>query len=139
MIDELSAQFEERPGVRKVVSASDTVKAIQEQADRIGVTASFADIDNDGDPDLFVTTVRNGNVLLAHSYRLGSLRLREMLETYQAPTAKLRAIMENQIDRTIQQIVEQAGPNGNIEMVALGTKSSRKSAMRPILWAVLPK
>ncbi len=30
---------------------------------RIGVTASFADIDNDGDQDLFVTTVRGGNVL----------------------------------------------------------------------------
>src|SRR6516164_4975264 len=31
--------------------------------DRISVTASFADIDDDGDPDLFVTTVRGGNVL----------------------------------------------------------------------------
>lgn len=30
---------------------------------RISVTASFADIDNDGDQDLFVTTVRGGNVL----------------------------------------------------------------------------
>ena len=32
-------------------------------ADRIGVTASFADTDNDGDQDLFVTTVRGGNAL----------------------------------------------------------------------------
>jgi len=31
--------------------------------DRISVSASFADIDNDGDPDLYVTTVRGGNVL----------------------------------------------------------------------------
>ena len=31
--------------------------------DQISVTASFADIDNDGRPDLFVTTVRHGNHL----------------------------------------------------------------------------
>ena len=31
--------------------------------DRISVAPSFADIDNDGDPDLFVTTVRMGNLL----------------------------------------------------------------------------
>lgn len=31
--------------------------------DRISVAASFADVDNDGDADLFVTTVRQGNVL----------------------------------------------------------------------------
>jgi hypothetical protein len=32
-------------------------------ADRIGVTASFADVDNDSDPDIYVTSVRGGNVL----------------------------------------------------------------------------
>ena len=32
-------------------------------SDRISVTASFADIDNDGDEDLLVTTVRGGNAL----------------------------------------------------------------------------
>ncbi len=32
-------------------------------ADRISVTGSFADVDNDGDVDLFVTTVKMGNVL----------------------------------------------------------------------------
>ena len=33
-------------------------------AGRISVGAAFGDIDNDGDADLFVTTVRGGNVLL---------------------------------------------------------------------------
>jgi len=32
-------------------------------ADRVSVTASFADIDNDGDEDLYVTTVRFGNAM----------------------------------------------------------------------------
>jgi hypothetical protein len=38
-------------------------------ADRVGVTASFADTDNDGDQDLFVTTVRGGNVLFENDGR----------------------------------------------------------------------
>jgi cytochrome oxidase Cu insertion factor (SCO1/SenC/PrrC family) len=35
-------------------------------AGRISVAASFADIDHDGDADLFVTTVRHGNALFAN-------------------------------------------------------------------------
>ncbi len=42
---------------------------------KICVSASFADLDNDGDPDLFVTTVRMGNVLFEN---LGKGKFREV-------------------------------------------------------------
>jgi cytochrome oxidase Cu insertion factor (SCO1/SenC/PrrC family) len=44
-------------------------------SDRIGVTASFADIDNDGDPDLYVTAVRSGNLLFEND---GTGRFRDI-------------------------------------------------------------
>ena len=37
--------------------------------DKISVSASFADIDNDGDQDLYVTTVRGGNMLFENDGR----------------------------------------------------------------------
>jgi hypothetical protein len=46
-------------------------------ADRIGVGAAFADVDNDGDADLFVTNVRSGNVLFEN---LGGARFRDISE-----------------------------------------------------------
>ncbi len=42
---------------------NNTRKAGVDMNGRISVTASFADVDNDGDQDLFVTTVRKGNAL----------------------------------------------------------------------------
>lgn len=52
-----------------------TTKAGVAMTDQICVTASFADIDNDGDPDLFVTTVRHGNRLFEN---LGGGRFRDI-------------------------------------------------------------
>jgi len=46
--------------------------------DAIAVAPSFADIDNDGDPDLFVTTVRHGNRLFEN---LGAGKFRDITET----------------------------------------------------------
>jgi hypothetical protein len=43
--------------------------------DPIGVACAFADIDNDGDPDLFVTSVRHGNRLYEN---LGNGRFRDI-------------------------------------------------------------
>jgi hypothetical protein len=43
--------------------------------DRISVSASFADIDNDGDADLYVTSVRDGNLLFEND---GSGRFRDI-------------------------------------------------------------
>lgn len=39
-----------------------TVKSGLAVADRVSVTASFADMDNDGDPDMYLTTVKMGNL-----------------------------------------------------------------------------
>src|SRR5436305_7942214 len=46
--------------------------------DAIAVACSFADIDNDGDPDLFVTTVRHGNHLFEN---LGGGKFRDITQT----------------------------------------------------------
>jgi len=43
--------------------------------DQVVVSASFADIDNDGDPDLYVATVRHGNHLFEN---LGGGRFRDI-------------------------------------------------------------
>ncbi len=44
-------------------------------ADRISTAPAFGDIDNDGDPDLFVTSVRTGNVLFEND---GSGRFKDI-------------------------------------------------------------
>ncbi len=46
-------------------------------ADRLSASASFADLDNDGDPELFVTTVRGGNLLFEND---GSGRFEDVTE-----------------------------------------------------------
>lgn len=71
-----------------------------------------------GSTELLV--VRDSDVVNSHSYRIGSLRLRETLETYRAPTAKTRAIMESQILRAVEQAAQQAPQDETLRMIALG-------------------
>src|SRR5262249_28661778 len=46
-----------------------TQKAGVAVGDRVCVSASFADIDNDGDPDLYVSSLREGNLLFENDGR----------------------------------------------------------------------
>ena len=71
-----------------------------------------------GSTELLV--VRDRNVLYANSYRLGSLRLRETLEAYNAPAGKVREFMASHIERTVDQILEHVRPEDSCEMIALG-------------------
>lgn len=67
--------------------------------------------------------VKGGNVLLAATFRLGSLRLRKTIEHLHTPQRKIRQIMEIHIRRVVQQIrnqVEAFGLGENIELLVLG-------------------
>ena len=48
--------------------------------------------------------LRRDHVVFAESYRLGSLRLRETLETYRAPAQRIRAMLTADIRRTVDQM-----------------------------------
>ncbi|MFM8253176.1 MAG: exopolyphosphatase [Planctomycetota bacterium] len=67
-----------------------------------------------------VLAMRQANVTFSHTYRLGSLRLRETLAAYQTPTGKQRRIMETQIQKTVESIREQLHVDGPIELIAMG-------------------
>jgi exopolyphosphatase / guanosine-5'-triphosphate,3'-diphosphate pyrophosphatase len=61
-----------------------------------------------------------GDVTHAQIYRLGALRLRRTIETYHAPTGKVRKIMESQIQRCVTQIRQRISAGLKPTMIALG-------------------
>jgi exopolyphosphatase / guanosine-5'-triphosphate,3'-diphosphate pyrophosphatase len=48
--------------------------------------------------------LQDGRVTFANSYRLGSLRIHEALETSRAPASRARAVLNQHIRRTVEQI-----------------------------------
>ncbi len=67
-----------------------------------------------------VLLVASGDVTFAHTFRLGSLRLRTTLEALHAPRSKVRAIMESQITRIVDQIRKHVPVDRSLVMIALG-------------------
>ncbi len=64
--------------------------------------------------------VNGADVLFSHSYRLGSLRLREQLESFRASTVSSRKILELQIQRLIEQMLQQVPSELVNELISLG-------------------
>jgi len=64
--------------------------------------------------------VQNADVLFAHTYRLGSLRIRETLEAYHSSRDAMRRLMETQIQRVIDQVLRQIPAGHSQQMVVLG-------------------
>ena len=67
-----------------------------------------------------VLAMQEGNVLHSHTYRLGSLRLREMLESSRTPRKRVRKLMETQIDRVVEAVSQQLVNHKKFELIALG-------------------
>ena len=64
--------------------------------------------------------VQNADVLFAHTYRLGSLRIHQTLEAYHASRSSTRRLMETQIQRVIDQVLQQVPAATTEEMICLG-------------------
>jgi exopolyphosphatase/guanosine-5'-triphosphate,3'-diphosphate pyrophosphatase len=67
-----------------------------------------------------VLLLEKGNIVATHSFKLGALRLREMLEKFHAPVSRRRALMESEIRRTIDQILHSVPPSQVRTMITLG-------------------
>ncbi|NLF72270.1 MAG: Ppx/GppA family phosphatase [Candidatus Anammoximicrobium sp.] len=64
--------------------------------------------------------IDHGDVAFAHTYRLGALRLRKTLEAFHAPAGKVRAIMESQIARIVDQVRKHVPADQSLILIALG-------------------
>lgn len=67
-----------------------------------------------------VLLVNDGNVAYADTHRLGALRARKTLETYQASVGKVQKIMESQIRRIVGHVRQHAEEDRPLTMLALG-------------------
>jgi exopolyphosphatase/guanosine-5'-triphosphate,3'-diphosphate pyrophosphatase len=63
--------------------------------------------------------VDRGNVAYSHSYRLGSLRLRQAMESFRAPQDKVQGIMQSEIERALEDVPDLIPP-GDRRLIGLG-------------------
>ncbi len=79
--------------------------------------------------------VQEGRVTFANSYRLGSLRIRETLETYRAPAARVRAVLDQHIRRTVEQLHRTVPIKRAASLVAVSGDAQFAASLLSPLWA----
>ena len=70
-----------------------------------------------------VLLLRQGYVAFSNSYRVGSLRMRETLETYRAPTERVRTILGQNIQRLVEQILRSVPASKPSALIAMSAES----------------
>ncbi len=73
-----------------------------------------------GSGSMEVLLVQDGHVTLSRTYRLGSLRMRETLETHKTPVNRIGSILSQHIQRTIDQIQRTIPAEPVQRMIAIG-------------------
>jgi exopolyphosphatase/guanosine-5'-triphosphate,3'-diphosphate pyrophosphatase len=70
-----------------------------------------------GSTELLV--VRGPNVMFAHTYRLGAMRLRQSLKSLHSAPARIRELMQNEIRKTVDEVRHEVSST-QVQMMALG-------------------
>ncbi len=65
--------------------------------------------------------LQNGTVLFAHTYRFGSFRTREMLETVDLPAGQFRELIEGEIRSGVRPIIQNFADEKEVKVLILGS------------------
>jgi exopolyphosphatase/guanosine-5'-triphosphate,3'-diphosphate pyrophosphatase len=86
-----------------------------------------------GSTELVLT--QKGKVTFASSYRLGSLRMRETLETFRAPAERVRTILDQHINRMVDQLHRNVPVDKVRYMVAISGDAQFAASLLSPKWA----
>ena len=67
-----------------------------------------------------ILMLEQGMVKYSGTYRMGTLRMREMLDAYRAPAASLKNVMKTHIQRTVDQIRHAVGQPRSLNLLFIG-------------------
>lgn len=82
--------------------------------------------------------LQNGQVTFSNSYRLGSVRMRETLETHRAPTERVRTILGQHISRLVEQMAKSVPVTKPALLVAMSGDARFAAAQLCPDWATVP-